>query len=392
MTTPYEDYLQQLELDFDRPDCLSNKVKLCSYLVCCGATVELGGYERDDKDLRTGNSGLQLLVGHPQLRALIPTAYMNGENPVMIRGNADGQAVLEYAGVEFFPVEVLTEQNTGNSSISAEFDTLIAAIPNEPYGVRSCLFHKVQTPCAFCVLTEKIIPLGPPDLVAAYDRVTAGSGSAPQVLLTGGTEPGADRGLAKYLPYVVELRREFPNARVAIEASPPENPSSLDPLIEAGMDTFAANIEFYSGQTRRDLLPAKSRIPLDAYRNALRYCNRAGVRTFSAVIAGPEGEADTIRAVEFLADAGTPTNFLCLRPFPGAALADSPRVNPSWYLRMTCEANAVMARHGVLDDLAATAGCGSCGACSMEMNLYRLAQHRDTAGMAEKCPWVHAAS
>jgi hypothetical protein len=31
-----------------------------------------------------------------------------------------------------------------------------------------------------------------------------------------------------------------------------------------------------------------------------------------------------------------------------------------------------MERYAVLDGLSSTAGCGSCGGCSMEMNLIRL--------------------
>ncbi|UCC60389.1 MAG: hypothetical protein JSV02_00755, partial [Dehalococcoidia bacterium] len=51
---------------------------------------------------------------------------------------------------------------------------------------------------------------------------------------------------------------------------------------------------------------------------------------------------------------------------------DHARVNPAWFLQVTSKAVQIMDRHGVLDELSHTAGCGSCGACAMEMNLYRL--------------------
>jgi hypothetical protein len=176
---------------------------------------------------------------------------------------------------------------------------------------------------------------------------------------------------------VRELRRNFGDSRVAIEAAPPQDISCLDTLIDLGMDTFAANIEFFSMETRTNLLPGKSAIELDEYKDVLAYCNKANVRTFSAMIAGPEDEAETLKGVEFLAEIGVPTNLLCLRPFPGAAVQNHGRVNPAWFLKLTDQAVRIMNDYGVLDNLAKTAGCGSCGACSMEMNLHRLSKNND---------------
>lgn len=78
----YEKYVKELKLDFEKPDSLMNKIKLCSYLVCCGASVELKSYPLNNKDFRTGNTGLQLTVGNPYLRALIPFFYMEKDNPI----------------------------------------------------------------------------------------------------------------------------------------------------------------------------------------------------------------------------------------------------------------------------------------------------------------------
>ena len=374
----YEQYIEELDLDFLDRDCLSNKIKICSYLVCCGASVELKGYPVNDKDFRTGNSGLQLLVGNPALRALIPFFYMNNDNPVKIKGSySTKQAVIECVRKDLFNIEILPDIDTGNSNINLEFDTLIAAIPNEPYGTRNCHYHVIGKPCAFCVLTHKDVEMGPPDLVEAYKRITQNTQVELQVLLTGGTSPDSDRGLSKYLPYVEELRSIYPNARIAIEASPPQDVSSLDNLINVGMDTFAANIEFYSVENRRKLLPGKSEIALEKYAEVLKYCNAAQVKTFSALIVGPEKEMDCLAGVEFLARNKVPTNFICVRPFPGATIEEHPLVNPASYLEITKKANQIMDRYGVLTDLANTAGCGSCGACAMEMNLYRISRLPD---------------
>jgi biotin synthase-like enzyme len=376
--TPFEKYVDELELDFERPDSLLNKIKLCSYLICCGASVELESYPLSDKDFRTGNAGLQLLVGNPSLRALIPFFYMDKSNPIKLKGSyTTKQAIIEYAGKEFFHVTILSDRQTGNRNINLEFDTLIAAIPRKPYGIRNCHYHSVGKPCAFCVLTRKQIDLGPADLVSAYSRIAENTGAEPQVLLTGGTDYTGDRGLSKYIPYVKELRSNFREARIAIEASPPKDVHSLDSLIELGMDTFAANIEFHSRKARTALLPGKSEIELEEYEKSLAYCRGAGVKTFSALIAGPEDDASTLKGVEFLSAIGTPANFICLRPFPGASLANNPRVNPAWFLEITGEANKIMGQYNVMQALANTAGCGSCGGCSMEMNLYRLTKNGD---------------
>jgi hypothetical protein len=371
--TPFEKYVDELELDFEQPDSLLNKIKLCSYLVCCGASIELESYPLNDKDFRTGNAGLQILVGNPSLRALIPFFYMDKSNPVKLKGShTTKQAIIEYEGKEFFQVTILTDRETGNRNINLEFETLIAAIPRKPYGTRNCHYHSIGKPCSFCILTRKRIDLGPTDLVTAYARMAEKTGVGPQVLLTGGTDFTRDRGLSKYIPYVKELRSNFREAKIAIEASPPKDVHALDSLIELGMDTFAANIEFYSRKVREELLPGKSEIGLEEYAEVLGYCKEAGVKTFSAQIAGPEDDASTLKGVEFLSKIGTPTNFICLRPFPGACLENNPRVNPAWFLEITGKANLIMKQYDVMNALASTAGCGSCGGCSMEMNLYRL--------------------
>ncbi len=372
-TNSLRKYVDELELDFEHPDSLLNKIKLCSYLVCCGASVELDSYPLNDKDFRTGNAGLQLLVGNPSLRALIPFFYMDRSNPVKLKGSyRTKQAVIECQGKDFFQVSILPDAETGNKNINIEFDTLIAAIPRKPYGIRNCYYHNIGKPCAFCILSRKKIDLGPSDLVEAYSKIAEETGVEPQVLLTGGTDFSRDRGLSKYTPYVKQLRTSFREAKVAIEASPPKDPHYLNDLIESGMDTFAANIEFFSARTRKELLPGKSEIGLEEYARTLGYCVEAGVKTFSAQIAGPEDDESTLKGVAFLAEIGTPTNFICLRPFPGAALENSPRVDPSWFLEITRKAIGIMERHGVMETLANKAGCGSCGGCSMEMNLYRL--------------------
>ncbi len=370
---PYGEYINELKLDQVESDSLLNKVKLCSFLVCCGASVELESYPVHGKDYRTGNSGLQLSVGTPLLRALVPFFHMDEGNPVKLRGNyATGEAVVEYAGKELFGVTIVPDVEAGNQNVNLEFDTLIAAVPEEPYGMRSCCYHTAGKPCSFCVLGAKTVHLGPQDLVDEYERISIEKGTEPHVLLTGGTSAARDRGLSKYVPYVRELHRRFRDARVAIEAAPPQDVSCLDTLIDLGMDTFAANVEFFSEDARESLLPGKSAIALDEYENALAYCKSANVRTFSAMIAGAEDEAETLKGVEFLAKIGVPTNLLCLRPFPGATLQNHARVDPAWFLEVTSRAVRIMDGYGVLEDLADTAGCGSCGACAMEMNLYRL--------------------
>ncbi|MBE0480437.1 MAG: hypothetical protein IBX68_05605 [Dehalococcoidia bacterium] len=369
----FERYLRELDLDFNTPDSLTNKIKLCSYLVCCGASVNLDSYRTRDKDLRTGNAGLQLLVGSPHLRALIPYYYMNGENPLSVEGDyAAGKAALKYAGKEFFEVSILTEVDTGNENISYEFDSLIAAVPGRPRGIRSCCYHSMGKACAFCALSTKKIDLGPEDLVKAYGQIEDKHGTAPQVLLTGGNSRGKDRGLSKFIPYVRALRRSFPEARVAIEASPPQDARLIDNLIESGMHTFAANIEFFSAADRTRLLPGKSEIPIADYERVFDRCIAANIETFSVIIAGPESREGTLEGVRYLTSIGVPANLLCVRPFPGSRLENTPRVNPSWFLDLTGDAVMIMDRSNMLAGLSRTAGCGSCGACSMEMNLFRL--------------------
>ena len=371
--TSLEKYVDELELDFEKPDSLLNKIKLCSYLVCCGASVELESYPLNNKDLRTGNTGLQLTVGSPHLKALIPFFYLGKDNPVKLRGSyVTRSAIIEYAGREFFEITILPEMETGNENVNLEFETLIAAIPEKPYGTRNCYYHSINKPCAFCVLRGKKVNLGPKDLLEAYEKIAEKRGVEPQVLLTGGNSRRKDRGLSKYVPYVRELRSNFSDAKISIEAAPPRDASLLGTLIDSGMDTFAANIEFSSAQTKEELLPGKSEIELEEYERAFDYCQKANVKTFSALIAGPENEKDTLQGVKYLSKIGVPTNLLCLRPFPGSRLENYPRVNPAKFLEVTRKALMIMEQYDVLDDLSHTAGCGSCGACSMEMNLYRL--------------------
>lgn len=369
----FQRYLNELKLDFENRDSLLNKIKLCSYLVCCGASIELESYPLHNKDFRTGNAGLQLIVGNTHLRALIPFFYMEDDNPVKIKGSySSRKGVIEIAGKQFSEVSILPDVETGNENINLEFDTLIAAIPEKPYGIRNCYYHAIGKPCAFCILKKKKVALGPEDLLKAYEKVSKKTGKEPQVLLTGGNSGRSDRGLSKYIPYIRMLRRYFKKARIAIEVAPPKDESYIDVFLDLGIDTFAANIEFFSAKAKRDLLPGKSEIPLEEYKKAFEHCQNAKVKTFSAIIAGPEAARDTLNGVEYLARLGVPTNLICLRPFPGARMQNYPRVSPARFLKITKKAVMIMEQYDVMDDLASTAGCGSCGGCSMEMNLYRL--------------------
>jgi uncharacterized radical SAM superfamily protein len=364
-------YISELNLDFRKPGCLANKVKICAYLVCCGASVDLGLNFSNKKDKRTGNSGVQLYVGNKQLRALVPFSYINKENPIKIIGD-NKSAIVEYNGIKLFRVSLVPEVKIENQNVNMDFETLIAAIPQIPNSTRACYYQEIKKACAFCALKRDKIMLSPKTLLAAYKQALKKTGRRPKILLTGGNDFSLDRGLSKYIPYVKEVREFDGKAKIAIEAAPPKELENMKKLANLKIDTFSANLEVYSDKSRNEFLPGKSEIKINEYKNIFNYNKKNGVKVFSVLIAGLEDEQDTLDGIRYLSEIGVPTNLLCLRSFPGSSLENRERINPVWFLGITKKAIYMMDKKGLTNKLSETSGCGSCGACSMEMNLYRL--------------------
>ncbi|OGF31651.1 hypothetical protein A2533_02775 [Candidatus Falkowbacteria bacterium RIFOXYD2_FULL_35_9] len=366
-------YISELNLDFKNPCCLANKVKICAYLVCCGASVDLGLDLSNKKDKRTGNSGIQLYVGNKQLRALVPFSYISNDNPIKIKmiGNKK-HAIIEFDGIKLFRVSLVPEIKIRNQNVNMDFETLIAAIPQIPNSIRGCCYQEVKKACAFCALKKDKIMLSPTTLLSAYKQVINKTGRRPKILLTGGNNFSLDRGLAKYIPYLKKLREFDGKVKIAIEASPPKELENMKKLANLKLDTFSANLEVYSDRFRNEFLPGKSEIKVNEYKNIFNYNKANGVKVFSVLIAGLENEQDTLDGIRYLSEIGVPTNLLCLRSFPGSSLENRERINPVWFLGITKKAILLMDKKGLTNKLSKTSGCGSCGACSMEMNLHRL--------------------
>jgi len=369
----FNQYISDLNLDFKRPSCLSNKIKVCSYFVCCGASVDSILYGNNKKDLRTGNSGIQLYVGNKQLRALIPFSFISKGNPIKIKSSGNKKnAIVEYKGVKLFTISIIPETKVGNNSINLEFETLIAALPQSPNGVRTCFYQEIKKACAFCALKKSKIPLNPSALALAYAKVFKKTGRRPQILLTGGNDFSIDRGLAKFIPYIEKVRTVDRKVKIAIEASPPKDVVELKKLANLKIDTFSANLELYSDNCRNEFLPGKSEIKINEYKKIFNYCKENKIKTFSVLIAGLEDGKDTLIGAKYLSNIGVPTNLLCLRPFPGSILENHRKINPAWFLAITKKVIAAMDKKKLLRKLSRTSGCGSCGACSMEINIYRV--------------------
>jgi biotin synthase-like enzyme len=283
-------------------------------------------------------------------------------------------ATIEYDGIKLFGVSLVPEIKTGNKNVNMDFETLIAAIPQIPNSTRACYYQGISKACAFCALKKDKIMLSPKTLLSAYKQVFRKTGRRPKILLTGGNDFSPDRGLAKYIPYVKKVREFDGKAKIAIEASPPKELENMEKLANLKIDTFSANLEVYSDRFRNKFLPGKSEIKINEYKDTFNYNKKNGVKVFSVLIAGLEDEQGTLDGIRYLSEIGVPTNLLCLRSFPGASLENHEKINPMWFLRITKKAILMMDKKGLTDKLSKTSGCGSCGACSMEINLHRLAK------------------
>jgi hypothetical protein len=215
--------------------------------------------------------------------------------------------------------------------------------------------------CHFCDLASlRYEPRQTEQLLEAFDIARADQQLPPRHLLISGGTPGR---AAKHQDYFREIclavlrhiqlseGTQAPSFDLDIMMSAREDgPDFVDAMVDAGVNGFSINIEVYSDEASRQVIPLKhkfARPHLEAM--LVRAVERLGStgRVRSLIIAGLEPQQETLAGIEWLASLGVDPVISPFRPARDTELSDATPPSPDAMLELLAEARDIAVRHGV---------------------------------------------
>lgn len=333
---------------------------------------------------RTGNVGLQLLVGKGELSANIPVFnHFTDKSPFSLhRSNDRLYAINENTGANieiqaldapsWYKKKVAKEHYAGQYLLREGGNTLICSISN------SCGYIAKNVQCRFCAIGKNANYFKESDQERKTNIIKALSIAVKDaqkietsINLTGGNTFSDDRGALRYIDFVRSIRLET-LMPVCIEMSPPKSDTSLMALKEAGVDGVMMNIEVWDESLRQMYMPGKALIHrseyIDSWKCAVKLFGKGNVS--SVIIIGLENKESEKEAIDKMIELGVMPSIMPFRPNDGAILEKFPVVDPQLVMELTEYAvdRSLKNQINIMD----SAGCIGCGACAAEKDMMEL--------------------
>lgn len=126
------------------------------------------------------------------------------------------------------------------------------------------------------------------------------------ILLSGGVLPGDDYGAVMFGKYAEMIKSRYPDLSIYVMMPPPKLNSSLQYLIDSGVDEIALNIEIMNDNMRKTIISGKEEIGMKRYFNALEYLAERLPKyaTRSILMGGIEEINYTLHGIEELCKRG----------------------------------------------------------------------------------------
>jgi len=240
--------------------------------------------------------------------------------------------------------------------------------------------------CAFC--TFGVSPL--------YDRLDAGlvieafaqvlenEGSF-DIALGGATPNVVDCGASYYADIVRGVKKRW-DIPISVEIMPPREVSSLDILVDAGVDALIMNLELYDDRLRRRFCPGKSQASKERYYEAWEYATSllGRGRVASVLIVGLESAESTLTGCQRMVETGVVPTLIPFRPYDTCALRNCRPISPDFYLSVARKCSEMV--HNVGLDPRLQAGCTRCGGCSLDTDL--VGGKSIIASSTRESPWL----
>lgn len=362
------------------------KIELLCYGLKTNDVVEELYNKQNPYDLtRTGNVGLQLLVGTGELAANVPVFnHFTDKSPFSLHKYDNAlYAVNENTGAnieirvleapDWYKKKVAEEHYAGQYLLREGVNTLICSISN------SCGYIAKNAQCRFCAIGKNTLNnIHESDQERKCNIIKALSIAVKDaqkieksINLTGGNTFSDDRGASRYIDFVKSIRSET-SMSVCIEMSPPKSDTSLFALKEAGVDGVMMNIEVWDEQLRQMYMPGKALIHRSEYINswecAVKLFGKGNVS--SVIIIGLENRESVKEAIDKMFELGVMPSIMPFRPNDGAILEKFPVADPRLVMELTEYVADKSLKNQI--NIKDSAGCIGCGACAAEKDMIEL--------------------
>lgn len=232
-----------------------------------------------------------------------------------------------------------------------------------------CRFMADQEGCRFCAISigPGYVPKDPKKLAEVLRRVEP-EGNYVELNVNAGTVRGRDQGAELYIRFFNEVRK-VSRIPIAIQIVPPEDLRDIDRLKGAGVSSISFNLEVWDPEKRREIIPGKSRVPVDHYLEALRHSiglfGRNSVSSW--LIGGLESPDTTLEGARALAQIGVIPFVTVFRPLIGSAMEDASPPKTDTMAYIFSELRKIQVEFG-LNPFAGESGCAKCNACAVDQN------------------------
>ncbi|MBR9884906.1 MAG: MSMEG_0568 family radical SAM protein [Oceanospirillales bacterium] len=237
--------------------------------------------------------------------------------------------------------------------------------------LQTCIrYESRRKACKFCSIGQSLqagrtIARKTPDQLAEVAKAAVELDGVQHMVMTTGTPATSDRGAAILCESAKAIRAAV-DIPIQAQCEPPDDPAWYARMKDAGIDTLGMHLEVVTPSLRKELMPGKAEISIEAYmvafRDAVAVFGRGQVSTY--ILAGLGDSRDAILDIcAQLIEIGVYPFVVPFVPITGTPLED---LTPPGSQFM----ESILAPLGKQLQLAGMrssdikAGCGRCGACS----------------------------
>ncbi len=232
--------------------------------------------------------------------------------------------------------------------------------------IQNCDYWKRGEECKFCGIPlntyyEKRLPKKTPRQLLEVIETGVAEGRIKRIRLSIGGQEKDDKGAGVLLECAKAIKERF-NTPIQVELLPPSE-KHLE-MLAGYVDCFNTNIEIFDPAHRSNLMPGKSKLPLEEYYKILK----SAVDIFgehqvqSVIIAGLEGEDTLQEGCDKLASFGVFPSVTPFRPTSGTALENEKPPDARWMAKQYERIGEIVKTYGLRPEK--NNGCERCGGCS----------------------------
>jgi len=339
-------------------------------------------YQNPFHHKRTGNAGLQLLIGISKLAANIPTGdkFTRG-SPFHLKICDDeywifrnDRKLIQCTVIpvpDWYKLNITEGTPIGKVLLQEGTSTLITAVYN------SCDYIGQKETCRFCAIgryaskKSGIVRKTPVQIAESLKIIQDKADLSNFTIdLTGGNTQTEDRGALMYVE-IIRAIRKISNIPICVEIAPPDKDEYLNMLFDIGANSFMLNLEIWDDKLRKLFLPGKSKITKTRYFQAWEHAIKlVGTGKVSSVlIVGLESKYSTLEGADNLIKHGVIPTIMPFRPNDGSYLENLDCPSPESVLYITHEVSEKLFTNGI--NPLSHPGCISCGACAAEGDYYK---------------------